>query len=218
MRRTLGHCGSLPTPGIGGVLQRVVNFCGVKPPRPKLNKTDTNVVGGCIREVLVVVAVLIIRPSDVELDVAEAKLLAAKAEKFGHKNGGRRKVDNAGVVVQTTTAEGAKRLRNGNRIPSNEPTLRVEVSKTKPSHACLRNLDANLEPSGIPMALHDQNFKGSDWTAEKIQNQCRVFKRRGFEGSTTAILEWQVVEETDFIAVNCSNKCQQYCPSRVYIQ
>ncbi|CAH2065223.1 unnamed protein product, partial [Iphiclides podalirius] len=50
----------------------------VTSPESKLNKTDINAVGGCVREVLAVVAALNIRLSDAEHDVAEANLMAAK--------------------------------------------------------------------------------------------------------------------------------------------
>ncbi|CAH2065219.1 unnamed protein product, partial [Iphiclides podalirius] len=225
-------------------------------PGSKLNKSDTNAVGACVREVLAVVAALNLRLSDAELELAEANLRVAKAENRALRSeltakdkaapgisyatalklsrGGEptpmpsgngpviafypaqeqsdkirtaedtkavlkkaikpvamevqverlRKVGNAGVIVQTTTAEGAEKLKCA--APS---TLRVEVPKSRSPQVCLRNLDGDLESTDILAALYEKNFKGSSWTVARIQAECKVFRRRGFRGTTTAVLE-----------------------------
>lgn len=134
-----------------------------------------------------------------------------------------RKVANAGVVVQTTSPTAADRLRN-----AAPPTLRVSEPRKLAPRICLRGVDGNPSSEEIIMALHDQNFRNTDWTAERLRAQCKIFKRNGRSNQVTVIMEcspalreavlskerifigWQSVEVCDYVQVTCCSKCQIY--------
>ncbi|CAH2207680.1 jg25840, partial [Pararge aegeria aegeria] len=134
-----------------------------------------------------------------------------------------RKVGNAGVVVQTTSAAAAAKLRE-----VTPATLRVTEPKRRAPLVSLRHVDGEGNIEELYPALHEQNFRGTDWSVERLRSQSRLaFKKRG-RGTTTVVLEcspqlreallvkgrvflgWQVVEVCDFLSVTCCRKCHQY--------
>ena len=139
-----------------------------------------------------------------------------------------RKVGNAGVIVQTTTDEAARRLRAA--IPA---SLRVAEPKLRQPLVCMNRLDGDPSFEEVLEALHDQNFRDDpDWPVERIRREAKgAFKKNRSRGSAKATaliyacsaalreslmrkgrlyIGWQSVEVTDYVDVTCCSKCQQY--------
>ncbi|KAL0858747.1 hypothetical protein ABMA27_011220 [Loxostege sticticalis] len=134
---------------------------------------------------------------------------------------GLRKVGNAGVVIQTTSQESARRFREA--IP---PTLRVTEPKQRTLLVAVGTISGDPDPKEMLATLHEQNLReDSCWPLERLQKEAKVaFKksRRG-SGTTTVVLEclmlidkgriyydWDVAAVHDFVSVTCCNKCQLY--------
>ncbi|KAL0809256.1 hypothetical protein ABMA28_011475 [Loxostege sticticalis] len=128
---------------------------------------------------------------------------------------GLRKVGNAGVVVQTTSQESARRFREA--IP---PTLRVTEPKQRHPLVALGTISGDPDAKEIIATLHEQNLQeDSCWPLERLQKEAKVaFKksRRG-SGTTTMLIDrgriyygWDVAAVHDFVSVTCCNKCQLY--------
>ncbi|KAL0809253.1 hypothetical protein ABMA28_011472 [Loxostege sticticalis] len=128
---------------------------------------------------------------------------------------GLRKVGNAGVVIQTTSQESAKRFREA--LPS---TLRVTEPKQRQPLVSIASISGDPDPKEMLRTLHEQNLQDdSCWPLERLQKEAKVaFKksRRG-SGTTTMLIDrgriyygWDVAAVHDFVSVTCCNKCQLY--------
>lgn len=136
-----------------------------------------------------------------------------------------RKVGNAGVVVQTTSAAAADKLR-----AAAPPTLRVADQKRRLPLVALNNVEGDPSFEEVVECLHRQNLAGSDWTLAKLQEEMKGMFKKGRRQqnittvvfSTTSLLRdhliglgtvyigWMAVDVTDYVRVTCCNKCQQY--------
>ncbi|KAL0859562.1 hypothetical protein ABMA27_010704 [Loxostege sticticalis] len=128
---------------------------------------------------------------------------------------GLRKVGNAGVVIQTTSQESARRFREA--IP---PTLRVTEPKQRTPLVAVGTISGDPDPKEMLATLHEQNLReDSCWPLERLLKEAKVaFKksRRG-SGTTTMLIDrgriyygWDVAAVHDFVSVTCCNKCQLY--------
>ncbi|GBP63892.1 Uncharacterized 50 kDa protein in type I retrotransposable element R1DM [Eumeta japonica] len=138
-----------------------------------------------------------------------------------------RKVGRAGVVVQTTSAESANKIRKA--VPL---TLRVTEPRSRKPRVALRNMLGDPSNEDILTGLYEQNLRVRDptWTLERLKQACRIaFKKsRRDHPITMVVLEcspelrdllvsldrafigWEAVPVCDYIDVTCCHKCQQY--------
>ncbi|KAJ8712621.1 hypothetical protein PYW07_005463 [Mythimna separata] len=158
-------------------------------------------------------------------DTRRVLLDAVRPGQLGLQIAGVRRVGNAGVVVQTTSAAAADTLRRA--VP---PTLRtVEPTERCPLIA-LTGIDKEATMEAVIRDLKEQNLHESDeWTTERLGRELRLVFRRGRHGNRSKwvcqastdlrrtlitkgriYLGWDVVEVTDHVSVTCCNKCQLY--------
>ncbi|GBP39492.1 hypothetical protein EVAR_32424_1 [Eumeta japonica] len=138
-----------------------------------------------------------------------------------------RKVGRAGVVVQTTLAKAAEKIKK-----AAPPTLRVTEPRSRRPLVALRNLSGDPSGETVMTSLFEQNLrvKHPEWPLERLIKNCRVaFKKsRRERATTTVVLEcepdlrdvlvsldrayigWEAVTVCDYIDVTCCRKCQQY--------
>lgn len=138
---------------------------------------------------------------------------------------GIRRVGNAGVVVQTASAEAARKLKE-----AAPPTLKVTDPKSRRPLVAIRNLRKDHDGEKVMQDLHAINLaEFPEWNMKKLRESCKVaFKKGRRGGRTTVVLEctpqlrdtlihlgkvyiaWDEAEVCDYIRVTCCNKCQQY--------
>ncbi|XP_072943137.1 uncharacterized protein [Epargyreus clarus] len=138
-----------------------------------------------------------------------------------------RKVGNAGVVVRTSTAEDARKLKEA--APK---TLRVTEPARRQPYVALRNLENDTKSEDIGQSIAEQaNRRGhQEWTAERVKKEMKVAFKKGRPTGRTATyvlqcspglrhfllseevvyIGWQVADVCDYVAVTCCNKCQQF--------
>lgn len=137
-----------------------------------------------------------------------------------------RRVGNAGIVVQTTTAEAAEKIKRA--IP---PTLTCRETNQRRPLVALRNCDGDPTSEELMLAIHDQNFRDSaTWTLDAIKKACKVAFKKSRPGDkrTTVVLDcspeirneliergqlyigWRVIHVFDYVRVTCCRKCQLY--------
>uniref|UniRef100_A0A2H1VP52 SFRICE_041618 n=1 Tax=Spodoptera frugiperda TaxID=7108 RepID=A0A2H1VP52_SPOFR len=157
-------------------------------------------------------------------DTRRALRTAVQPAKLGIQIAGLRKVGNAGVVVQTTSAAAAERLRKA--VPD---TLRATEPAARQPLIALTGIDKGATLEDVIADIKEQNLREEEWTKEKIGGALRVvFKRDRHHGRTKWVcsctpelrkalvtrgklfIGWDVVEVTDHLDVTCCNRCQQY--------
>lgn len=138
-----------------------------------------------------------------------------------------RKVGNAGIVVTTSTREDAEKLK----VAAPKTLRAADLTRRQPLVA-LRNIDAETKEEDIVHAIEEQAARRGleDWTSTKITQELRVAFKKGRLNSRTATyvlqcspnlrcflldeeaiyIGWQVADVTDYVAVTCCNRCQQY--------
>lgn len=137
-----------------------------------------------------------------------------------------RKVGNAGVVVQTATAEAAKRLKE-----AAPPSLKVMDPKARRPLVAIHNLRADPKMEEFFEDLHRVNLADDpEWPMAALKDQCRLAFKKGRRatGCTSIILEctkglrdkliqlgrvyigWDAADVCDFVRVTCCSRCQQY--------
>lgn len=137
-----------------------------------------------------------------------------------------RRVGNAGVLLQTTCAESAERLRGA--VPA---TLRVAEPRKKRPLVALPDLDRDYTHEELCDLLKTQNFAGdTTWTLQRIKEDLRVafMRSRRQTSRRTVVVEvshqlrdaivgrdrvfigWDAVRPYDYLSVTCCNKCHMY--------
>ncbi|KAF9797172.1 hypothetical protein SFRURICE_000432 [Spodoptera frugiperda] len=102
-------------------------------------------------------------------DTRRALRTAVQPAKLGIQIAGLRKVGNAGVVVQTTSAAAAERLRKA--VPD---TLRATEPAARQPLIALTGIDKGATLEDVIADIKEQNLREEEWTKEKIGGALRV--------------------------------------------
>lgn len=137
-----------------------------------------------------------------------------------------RRVGNAGVVVQTTTADAADKIKGA--LP---PTVRVTEPQARKPLVAIVNVEGDMEGRELLNAVYAQNIgKATDITEGQFKQDCRVAFRKTRQGSSrsTHVLEctpairdaliatervyvdWERYLVRDYVDIICCLKCHGY--------
>ncbi|GBP97339.1 hypothetical protein EVAR_103852_1 [Eumeta japonica] len=105
-----------------------------------------------------------------------------------------RKVGRAGVVVQTTSAESADKIRKA--VP---PTLRVTEPRSRKPLVALRNMLGDPSNEDIFTGLYEQNLRVRDptWTLERLKKACRIAFRSRRDRPITTWWYWSAARNCE---------------------